>query len=82
MHGERGKGKQITASEHIEMNSELVKKRITSFKLLSREHHKTNSRLLTLQFKKEENVNGISKTQEIHTMRENITHITTIRIFS
>ena len=29
MHGERGKGKQITTSEHIEMNYELVKKRIT-----------------------------------------------------
>ena len=52
MHGEREKGKQIIASEHIEMNFELVKKKITSFKLLSRERHKTNSRLLTLQFKR------------------------------
>jgi hypothetical protein len=82
MHGERGKGKQITASEHIEMNYEVVKKRVTLFKLLSRERHKMNSGLLILQFKKEGNVNGISKTQEIHTMRENITYITTIRIFS
>jgi hypothetical protein len=52
MHGERRKGKQINASEHIEMNSKLVKKNITSFKLLHRERHKMNSRLLTLQFKK------------------------------
>jgi hypothetical protein len=52
MHGERRKGKQITTSEHIEMNYELVKRRIASFKFLSREQHKMNSGLLTLQFKR------------------------------
>ena len=51
MHDQREKGKPITASDHIEMNYELVKK-ITSFKLLSRECYKTIFGLLTVKFKR------------------------------
>jgi hypothetical protein len=45
------KGKHVTASEHIKMNSELVSKKYTQFRFLNQERHKMNSRPLTLQFK-------------------------------
>jgi hypothetical protein len=53
------KGKHITASEHIKMNSKLVRRKYTQFRLLNQEHHKINHVPLTIQFKKKENVNGI-----------------------
>jgi len=66
---EEGNGKHITASDHIKMNYELVRKKYThEFKLLSLEHHQTNSKLLTLQFKRG-NCKWISRTQEIHTTK-------------
>jgi hypothetical protein len=46
------KGKHITDSEHVKMNFEIVKKKITQFKLLSQENHRMNSGPLTLQFKR------------------------------
>jgi hypothetical protein len=45
------KGKHITASEHIKMNFELVRKKYTQFRLLNQEHHKMNYGPLPLQFK-------------------------------
>jgi hypothetical protein len=61
------------------MSSELVRKKYTQFKLFQPRASRDEFWAFNYLIQTKDNVNGI---QEIHTMRENKTHITTIRIFS
>jgi hypothetical protein len=65
------------------MNSELVRKKFTQFKLLKpRASWDEFYGILNYPIQTKDSVNGIKETREIHIVREDKTHITTIRIFS
>ena len=63
------------------MNYELARKKYTQFKFLSQENRRMNYGLLTFNSNKRQ-CKWNYRTQEIHTMKEDKAHITTIRIFS